>query len=269
MVCVFNTKPLLFLAWFTVTLFTSLTPFWILTNVRRKSGDIFKNWNILNITLKLRQVILLIFLFPSCDDLFIFLILSFKPRYLKSDYRFKVTRVLPLWDISLLILFRWLQLEVCQLCTPWEKVFHAESPKMRPAQIRGFKKIIWPSVCDLASSHCEVRETRSSQGKLNEFYHLNFGTIWLLGHTAQDTPVPADAMTAQLMEVSDECRMSPSSVSSVAPFLMVHFILQGWECSHFIPFPSLVWKLRSRIIFLQWLNWIGFWCFMQIHKPLS
>lgn len=56
---------------------------------------------------------------------------------------------------------------------------------------------------------------------------------------------------------------------SVAPFLMVHSILQGRECSHFMPFPSLVWKLTSRKIFLQWLNWIGLWYFIQIYKLLS
>lgn len=109
-------------------------------------------------------------------------------------------------------------------------------------------------VCDLMSPHCEVREIRSSQWKLNESQlNQTFGTIRLLSHTAQDTPVPADAMTAQLMKVGAECRMSLSSVSSVAPFLMVHFILQGWECSHSMPFPSLVWKLRSgKFSFSDW-----------------
>lgn len=64
-----------------------------------------------------------------------------------------------------------------------------------------------------------------------------------------------------IMKVSDECRMAPSSVSSEVPFLVVRFILQGWECFHFMPFPSWVWRLpRFGKICLQWLEWIGLDC---------
>ncbi|KAI1237829.1 hypothetical protein IHE44_0013916 [Lamprotornis superbus] len=45
-------------------------------------------------------------------------------------------------------------------------------------------------------------ETRSSQWKLNESQlNQTFGTIRLLSHTAQDTPVPTEAMAAQLMKL--------------------------------------------------------------------